>query len=365
MAIRFNADAWNRMRENYGRWWAGELKRPLIHMTLTGADPGRPPSELPAYGFTSRYDLSIPAEKVIDAWDYTLSANRYLGDGFPCVWPNFGAGVAAAFMGATLTAREDTTWFHPEEVKEITHLSFAYDPDNVWLGRVKDICRAGIEYWQGAVQIGMTDIGGALDILSTFRPSESLILDTCMYPEEVKKLTWDIHELWWKYFEEIDRVLQPVNPGYTAWTPILSEQSYYMLQCDFCYMLGPDMFEDLVKPELAASCKILVNPFYHLDGPGQLVHLDSILEIDELKGIQWVPGAGQPDCSGWPEVYKKIRDAGKLIQLVDADMKMFDTVAEQLGSAEGLIAFMSFDISRQREAAEFLEKYGAPASSVA
>jgi hypothetical protein len=44
---------------------------------------------------------------------------------------------------------------------------------------------------------------------------------------------------------------------------------------------------------------------------------------------------GQPDCAHWPEVYKKIRDAGKLIQLF-GDFDVLDAVCTQLGSAEGI-----------------------------
>jgi len=35
-----------------------------------------------------------------------------------------------------------------------------------------------------------------------------------------------------------------------------------------------------------------------------------------LKGIQWVPGAGQPDASEWLDVLAKIRKAGKFCQIM-------------------------------------------------
>jgi 5-methyltetrahydrofolate--homocysteine methyltransferase len=69
-----------------------------------------------------------------------------------------------------------------------------------------------------------------------------------------------------------------------------------MLSSDFSYLIGPAMFDEFVKPGLADSCRRLPHSFYHLDGPGQLAHLDSLLAIAELDGIQWVPGAGQPEC---------------------------------------------------------------------
>jgi hypothetical protein len=50
----------------------------------------------------------------------------------------------------------------------------------------------------------------------------------------------------------------------------------------------------------------LDHPFYHLDCPVQLPHLDSLLNIGELSGVQWVPGDGQPEPTEWPEVYQRM-----------------------------------------------------------
>jgi len=357
MSIGFDRSRWERVKENNRAWWAGELKRPLIHITMGGRDPGRPEPELPSHHFTAFCDLSVPAEAIVDRWDYNLSTVNFLGDSFPQTWPNFGPGVAAAFMGAELhsSLESHTVWFHPAEELEIPDIHLEYKPGNIWLQRIADIMRAATERWEGLVQVGMSDLGGNLDILSTFRPSEKLLMDLYDYPEDVKRVNWEAHELWWRFFGELNSVLQPVNPGYSAWAGIYSEAPHYMLQCDFCYMIGPDMFDEFVKPELEASCKRMQNSFYHLDGPGQLPHLDSLLSIPELKGVQWVPGAGAPDWIHWPEVYRKIRDAGKLIQLMGPP-SVLDVVAEQIGSAEGITFHTG--CSSESEAREFLAKWG-------
>jgi 5-methyltetrahydrofolate--homocysteine methyltransferase len=358
MPIRFDASRWERVRENYARWWAGELKRPLVQVTLHGVDPGRPKPVLPMSGFTANYGLAVPPETVVDVWDHHLASQEYLGDAFPGIWPNFGPGVGAAFLGAVLEARWESVWFYPRHTADIAGLRLAFDAENVWLRRVKDLCRAAVERWQGQVLVGMTDIGGNLDLLSTFRPGEQLILDLYDHPGEVKRVTWEAHEAWWRIFDDINAVLQPVNPGYSAWTPIYSAEPYYMLQCDFCYMIGPDMFDEFVKPELAASCRRLGNAFYHLDGPGELPHLDSLLTIPELKGVQWVPGAGAKPCEQWPEVYRKIHEAGKLIQLWGGASTL-DTLVSQIGTAEGIVIMTGMPADRRSEAEAFLAKYGA------
>lgn len=355
MKIDFNSERWEIIKENYRKWWAGELDRPLIQMVCGGRDPGRPRPNLPDYGFTAFYDFSVPAEDIIDLWDYNLSCTKFMGDAFPHIWPNFGPGVIAAFMGADLVKGDGTCWFIPGEDQKARDIKFEYDPENVWLQRLKSIYKACMERWEGIVQVGMTDLGGNLDIVSTFLPGKKILLDLYDNPDEIKRIAWDAHRMWWKYFGEFNSILQPLNPGYTAWTPIFSEKPYYMLQCDFSFMISPVMFEEFVKPELSATCRKLTNPFYHLDGPGQLPHLDILLSIPELKGIQWVPGAGAPDWKYWPEVYRRIRKAGKLVQLFGG-IDVLDTVVKQVGSAEGIILVGGSENKDEINAA--LKRYG-------
>ncbi|MBU4199278.1 MAG: hypothetical protein KKE37_00380 [Verrucomicrobia bacterium] len=360
MSIEFSPDRWNKIKADARAWWAGELDRPLIQVTLSGRDPGRPEPPIPSYGFSAFYDDAVPAEAIIDRWDYNLSSLRFLGDAFPSIWSNFGAGVIAAFMGANLKKAipAGTVWFHPKRAQEIENIHFQFEPDNRWFKRIQNIYRAGLDHWQGQVQMGMTDLGGNLDILSSFRPSEKLLLDLYDHPAEVKRLTGEAHECWWQYFDTFNALLHPVNPGYTAWTPLFSEIPYYILQCDFCYMISPAMFDEFVKPELQASCRRLGNAFYHLDGPGQLPHLDSLLSIPELKGVQWIPGAGQPDMAHWPEVYRKIRQAGKLIQ-ISGTFETLDSLATQLGSAKGICLLAGCNLAQEKEVLAGLRRYGA------
>jgi 5-methyltetrahydrofolate--homocysteine methyltransferase len=359
MAIDFNHERWQEVKKNSCSWWDGKLGRPLIQMILTGRDPGRPEPRLKhvAKEITS-YDLQVTPDDIVDNWDYYLSGLEFLGDAFPRIWPDFGAGVLASFMGALPEAGNGTVWFHPDKDREIKDLHFELDLKNVWLGRVKKIIKTAMERWGGLVQVGMTDLGGNLDVLSTFRPGEKLLMDLVDFPDEVKRLAWEEHKAWWKAFEDINSVLKPRNPGYTAWSPIFSETPYYMLQCDFCYMIGPAMFDEFVKPELEASCKKLDHAFYHLDGVGQLPHLDSLLSIKELKGVQWVPGAGKEQGEAWPEVYHKIIKAGKRAQFVGSWRK-FDKLVEKVGGAENFVIFGYATQEERPEVENFLKRHGA------
>lgn len=359
MSIDFSRQRWQRIEESFSLWWAGILKRPLIYVTIRGRDPGRGEPQLPHFPFTAYYSDDIAEEDIVDRWDYELSCKRYFGDSFPHVWPNFGPGVLAAFLGARAELKSDTVWFFPSSDQTVTELSCENFTAHPWFKRIVKLCENALNRWQGMVQIGMTDLGGNLDVVSSFLPGEKLLMELYNFPENVKKLTWDVHHAWWRCFLSINRVLQSRNPGYTLWAPIFSQHPFFILQCDFSYMIGPEMFDEFVKPELIATCARLENTFYHLDGPGALVHLDALLRIEELRGIQWVPGSGNPDCTHWPSVYRKIHESGKLIQ-ISGKLEEFDTVVEQLGTCEGVLYIGEAHASQESAVRELLQKYGVP-----
>ncbi len=360
MPIQFSQAQWQAVRENYEAWWEGRLARPLIAATAYGADPGRPQPTAPLLSQATCTDLRWSAEELVDRIDYELSQVRWLGDSFPYFNMDvFGPGVLAALLGGRLDNSSGRVWFFPDAQREIGDIHFSYDPANPWLLRIKDIYRAGVERWQGQVLMGMLDLGGTLDVLSTFRPSEKLLMDLYDYPEEVERLTWEIHELWFRVFDEINAIIAPVTPGYSDWSAIYSAVPTYILQCDFSYMIGPKTFRRFALPELAASCRRLPRSFYHLDGVGELPHQDAILAIPELGGMQWIPGDGKPDCAHWPEVYRKIRAAGKRMQVLGGSLEILDAVIEQVGGAAGMhFRGLSVPLALEDDLRRDLAKYG-------
>jgi 5-methyltetrahydrofolate--homocysteine methyltransferase len=337
MAIDFHPDRWDRIREIYTQWWAGDLDRPVVPVELSGRDAGRTKPHAPLLTQATCTDLGVPAKELVDAIDYDLSTRVYLGDAFPRVnLDAFGPGVLAAILGAQLDNSTGQVWFHPTEDKSAAELQFEYGPENVWLRRIEEICATAAQRWQGRVLVGMTDLGGNLDILSAFLPGDRLLLELYDAPDEVKRLTWQAHEVWHRVYRQLNDAMQAGSTGYTDWASIYSDVPCYMLQCDFSYMISPQMFDEFAKPELVATCGRLPRAFYHLDGPGQLSHLDSLLAIDDLDGVQWVPGAGNPGCSEWPEVYHTIHAAGRKIQVIDGGFDALDAVIGQLDSRRGI-----------------------------
>ena len=360
MPIDFGPERWQKVKATYQAWWQGKLDRPIIAVAIPNRDPGRPRPPAPMLSQATCTDFTWSPEQIVDRIDYEYTRYTFLGDAFP--WfsmGKFGPGVIAAMMGAKLDNATGQVWFWPPDDRPIQDIRLELKPNNMWLQRIKDICAAGMERWQGNFLLGMTDLGGNLDIPATFRTTETLLMDLIDHPEEVERLTWEAHECWHKAYQEINEVLQPINPGYSDWSGIYSDQPSYMLQSDFSYMISPKMFRRFVLPELQATCKRLPRTFYHLDGVGQIPHLDQVLGIAELDGLQWIPGDGKPDCSNWPEIYLKVHAAGKLVQINNGEFDAIDAIIEQIGTAKGIQYQMFFaSPDRETEIRSKLQDYG-------
>lgn len=360
MPIRFTEAQWQARSRDAELWWQGRLDRPLVPLWVHRPDPNRPPPAHPHSHWTCSYGPGVTADQVADVWAAHLGSFDFLADAFPYVFMNFGPGVVAAFLGCEGTFDGSTVWFHPRTERPLADLELRLDWEHPWLRRIGELTQAATARWGGRVVASHSDLGGNLDLLSSFRPGEQLLLDLYDCPEQVDRVLWLAHEAWWACYDHYSGLMQP-RSGTTSWAGIYSPKRTYMLQCDFCYMISPGMFDRFVKPELAASAARLDHAFYHLDGVGQLPHLDSLLEIPELHGVQWVPGAGQKPVHEWPEVFAKILKAGKLAQYIGGDLKGFRRLVDTLGTAKGMV--LGTQVIRPDqvdEAAQILGDLGVP-----
>jgi hypothetical protein len=310
-------DDWPRIERDWLAWWRGELERPLIVVEALGPSFSAPNTgDWVPHIFLSQFPLDMPVDEVLDRVQPGMDAVHLFGDAYPRWWVNFGPGVMAAFLGAQIEYAPGTTWFHEiERIESLADLQLVYDPDNVWWRRVQAITQAAIQRWGQTVAIGLTDIGGNLDILASLRGTHNLLLDLYDAPDEVERLTRAITPLWQRCYDELCAMIAPAGHGITCWAPHWNPGRGYMLQSDFSYMISPEMFDRYVLPDLEACCAAMDYAFYHMDGKGQIRHLDKLLGLDRLRGIQWQPGDGAPMADEWPDLLRRIRDAGKLCQV--------------------------------------------------
>lgn len=356
MCIHFEESRWEQIKENYDAWWDHTLSRPLINVKIEAYKPARKMPKAPLLSQRTALDLSWSPEELIDRIDYELSKLEFLGDSFPYFnMECFGPGVLAAFLGAIPDNSTGRIWFRPEEQKELCELHFTYQSDNVWFKRVKDIYHAANKRWKGRVVMGMVDLGGVMDILAVFRGTENLLMDLYDEPEEVKRVVKELHKLWMQYYDELCAILEECNIGYSDWAGIFSSKRSSVIQSDFSFMISNEMFKEFILDELKSCTEEISNTMYHLDGPGELKHLDTLLELKNLNAVQWIPGAGMPDQSNWPDVYKKISNAGKGIQLWDG-YDCISAVKEQIGTLKGIQYMQGYGIEGAKDRQLHLKK---------
>jgi 5-methyltetrahydrofolate--homocysteine methyltransferase len=305
----FSHREWEEIRQTYTAWWRGELDRPLVNVSLS--DPSA--QELSSYLTNWPQDLSDDA--LISAVEEKFSRRRFYGDAYPNFFVNYGPGTAAAFAGAGLRPAPDTVWFEPVPHARLADIRIALDRQNLWWRRVRHVTDVLARRLGDRIQISIADIGGNMDILASLRGTHELLMDAVEQPAEVERCCREVTRMWLEVFDELYALVRPHCAGCVSWAPTWAPGPTYMLQSDFSYMISPKMFGEFVLPDLKACCDRLEYSFYHLDGIGELPHLDALLSIPNLHGIQWIPGAGKPAPAEWPEVLDRIRSAGKLVQV--------------------------------------------------
>ena len=82
--------------------------------------------------------------------------------------------------------------------------------------------------------------------------------------------------------------------GWFFWMRIWSDRPAVDLQSDVSCLVSRELFDEYFLPFIEQQTAWAERTVYHLDGPGAIRHLDSLLALPRLTAIQWVPGAGAP-----------------------------------------------------------------------
>lgn len=320
-ALLYKPD-WDDAKDRMAAWWEGDrLDRPPIQVLAP-----RDPTRATWVGFDNWMLAKSPEhpDAAVDEFERWCPQVHFGGEAYPNFWINLGAGVIGAYLGAEPKFEADSIWFGAQwsndYVKDWRELSdVQFDDGSKWWNLTRSITQRATERSKGRFIVGTTDLGGIADIIASLRGPKNLLVDLHTNPAEVKRLSERIVNIWHRCYDYLDSTIRHECGGSSAWMGIWSPLKWYPLQCDFAAMLSPGKFDEFVLPYLKDQCQRLDHPLYHLDGPGQICHLNSLLSIPELRGIQWVPGAGEDSvgdhCGSekWSPLYEKILESGKNI----------------------------------------------------
>lgn len=332
------------LAERYEEFWNCRNKTPIL--LLSGLREPMPESL--KFDKTRWMDIDF----LIKMERQRLANSFFKGDAFPLVNPNLGPDIFGGTLGAELVF-EDTTSYSVPFVGEDWTEDFSFKEDNKWWKKITEITEAFVEDSKGEYLVGITDIHPGADGLVSIRGPQELCFDVIDQPEVFENTSTILLPAFKKEFEELSKITQRYAKGFSNWMGLYKEDPWYVTSADFICMISNDYFKELILPELKEEIAYLKgNTIFHLDGPGALKHLDTLLEIPDLAGIQWVYGAGQPSAKHWIDVLKKIQNAGKAIN-IGLQREDIETVFTEL-HPEGLSCYFDFEYT-EKEAEEIVE----------
>lgn len=297
------------IQKRYRDFWNRENDTPIIPIFgFKSNRPNLPPAPTDPKKAWSDISYIIKKERAI------LDNQILMGDAFPIVNPNLGPDFFGATLGADLIFKETTSYSVPF-IEDWTE-EIRFDPNNKWWKLMCDITSALVEDSKGEYMVGITDFHPGADGLVSLRGPENLCYDLYDQPEVFRYSTDVLLPVFKEQLQYLFDLTQKYQKGTTNWMGLYKEDLWYPVSSDFIGMISNEQFEEYVLPELKMEIQHLKgNAIFHLDGPGALKHLDSLLAIPELAGIQWVYGAGQPSAQYWLDTLKKIQKAGKCVYI--------------------------------------------------
>ena len=346
----------NEIKGRYDAFWRHEdADRPILSITV----PDK----------TAQWEDHKP-KTLHDQWEnlearyswsrFAMEHTRYFGEAMPQDWANFGPGCMAAMLGSDYILTDFTIWFgeRGRVLKDWGDLdSLHLHEDSPMYGMVLGMTALLAGRSGGRYVTGISDLGGNLDILASLRDTQDLLTDIYENPEIIIRAVERIDEMWIDYFKRLRGIIRASGQdGHGTWLGLWCETNYYPLQCDFSAMISPDDFKRFAMPSLRRISDFLGHSIFHMDGPNQIVHLDHLLSLPRLDGIQWVAGSGKAPVwdEKWYPLYEKIQSAGK--SLVLHEMGSIENTLKICKNFSPKGLWMSVTLDTEEEAAELLAK---------
>lgn len=296
-------------------------------------------------------DPELNYKRTIAWFENTLFA----GEALPVTYVNWGAMAMAAMFGSKAEFKKTSVWY-PAVIENWNEWEWDFDPENspTWQ-TIMRIVRRFVADAEGRYFVGSPELGNGADVLSLMRGMDNLALDLLMHPDAVKKGVDVISDTWVGLMETTHQMTVDVNDGgnVVAWMGLWAPGRTDQIACDFSSIISPQMFEEFFIPEILKMGDWCEYGVYHLDGPDCMKNmLDILLEIDQIKTIQFTPGTGFAPTytEEYIPQYRKILASGKNLYLL-AEAAEVENILQEL-PPEGL--FMRTYVDSEKEAAEML-----------
>lgn len=337
---------WEMSRKRFEAFWNGEIVDRCLVSITSPRDGGRP---VPPVFRDEKY-FTTP-EMIIEHNRRCFQETFFLGEAYPVILHDLGAGGHAGFFKGEKHAFQDTVWFfpgldHPDQV-EFDENSFLYK-------KSIELAEAFRQDANGDYFVGMPDATGNADALAHLIGSEKLMMYMLDEPEAVQGALNKIEYAYERIMKEVHAILKDVNfgGGCVGWLRTWAPGFHAQMQSDMSVMISKGMFDEFIAPELTKQSELLDYALYHFDGIEQIRHLSSLLKIPGINAIQWTQVAGQPPCTDFIPELQRIQAAGKSL-VISVAPDQIEVLMENL-SSKGL--YLLTNAPSEYEAKEILKK---------
>ena len=317
----------DRAKEYWRAFWAHELiDRPCCAITTPKSDV----EPVPAPPYLAGADGRV--QEALEQFDRYAATTYFAGEAIPVFDVSIGPDQLSACLGGTLEYGSGTAWVNPF-VQDLATFTFELKLDNPNWQRLQRFYEAGAEYAEGKFLLAMQDAHSNFDTLAACYGPAKTCLATLDAPELVDRAMEQIRALYQPYCKRVFEAGKMYERGFLGWIPTWSATPFAVTQCDYINLLSPEMARRWVIPALEEETAFLDHTIYHFDGPAALPHLEDILALKDIDGIQWVPGAGNPPTYEWMDLLKRIQAAGKSLDLYDWGPEQIKALHHELDPA--------------------------------
>jgi hypothetical protein len=272
--------------------------------------------------------------------DYCLSRSSFLADIPAIANTQLGPGSLAAILGGVFEGGEDTIWIHPNPNQSD---DIILDSENPAWKLHRELLKRCKERACGNYYVGMPDLMEGLDILAALRGTDAVLMDTVAEPESVECQLRQINDIYFRVFDELYEIIREGDEMAFCYFSLWAPGKMTKLQSDISIMIGAGDFRRFVLPYIREQCRKIPYTLYHLDGVGAIRHLDTLLEIEELKAIQWTPGVNEPQGGKpeWYDLYRRILAGGKSVMASWVQVEEIRPLLDAIG-ADGVHLMIDF-----------------------
>jgi len=301
---------WDEAYNNMMAWWSGEsIRRPVV-LTAVNKPDATPfcPSKDPGHNQQRDIDEQYQFEKN----HHNLVSKIYPAESIPAVKTGFASsiGMLAGMAGAELKYDNRTAWVEIIDnlyEKPLPQFSQEYLPYRITTSLID---RHAKFYGYDCI-IGSDAMMDPITILSMMRGVEELCFDLYDRYDDVMRWLNILSEIRFK----IAKGYQNAKSRYgrheeVNWTGAWAPEEMDCLECDFSTMISPEMFNEIVMPEVEKEASCYKYCLWHLDGMAEIKHLDSICSVKNIYAVQWVADK-QDGPLNYIDLFKKIRSLDK------------------------------------------------------